>query len=230
MASKLGPQVIILAYWLVMIVITAFFLRMACSLCQTSMPSWRRSIISVVLVSFLAYLTWDFAAYLIMRSMQDVLIQVPERYGYNFWFREPIALKWFVISHAGPLRYLPFVFALCAVGVLQVIVLQAEVTFRFGLLIFLLQWGAALVAGYVVGLLFGVGLNAIGWKPEQPPVAQAPDQVPQQQPDARKAAAPGGRRVAARRPGPPAKKAPGAQAKKAPGKPAKKAGEAPPSP
>jgi hypothetical protein len=228
MASKLSPQMIVLPYWLVMIVITAFFLRMACSICQTNMPSWRRSIISVVLVSFLGYLTWDFAAYLIMRGMQDVLIQVPDWYGYNYWFREPIALKWYVISRAGPLRYLPFVFALCAVGVLQVIVLQAEVTFRFGLLIFLLQWGAALVAGYVVGLLFGVGLNAIGWEPEQLPVAQAPDQV-QQQPDAKKSAPPGGRRTAARRSGAQAKKAPGAQAKRVSGTQAKKAAEASPS-
>jgi hypothetical protein len=206
MAAKLSPQVIILAYWLVMIVLTAFFLRMACSLCQTSMPSWRRSFISVVIVTFLAYLVWDFTAYVIMRSMEDVLIQLPPGYGYNFWFREPLLLKWFVISRAGPLRYLPFVFALCAAGVLQVIVLQAEVTFRFGLLIFLLQWGATLVAGYVVSLLFGVGLEAIGWKPEPPPVAQAPEQV-QQQPDPRQRVPPGGRRVATRRPATQAKKA-----------------------
>jgi hypothetical protein len=206
MASKISPQAILLAYWLVMIVLSAFFLRMTCSLCGADMPSWRRSLISVVLVTFLAYLVWDFTAYLIMRSMQDVLIRLPPEYGYNYWFRERIDLKWFVISHAGPLRYLPFIFALCAVGVLQVIVLQAEVTFRIGLFIFVLQWAATLVTGYVVSLLFGVGLEAIGWKPEPPPVAPVPQQT-QQQPQPRRSASRRTHRVDASRSGPRGKKA-----------------------
>lgn len=153
---------ILLAYWLLLIVLSAFFLRLACGLCRTGLPSWRRSIISVCVVTFLAYVAGDFTAYLMMRSFQDVLIQVPPGYGYNIWFREPIALKWAIISMAGPLRYLPIVFALCAAGVLQMILLEAEVTFRFGLLIVLLQWGATAVAGYLLGLIFGVALGEFG--------------------------------------------------------------------
>jgi hypothetical protein len=159
------------------------------------MPTWRRAIISVLVVSFLAYLTFDFTAYLIMRSLQDVVIQVPPWYGYNFWFREPIALKWLIISQVGPLRFLPFVFGLCVAGVLQVIVLQLDVTFRFGLLIVLLQWGATVVAGYIVSLVLGVVLSGIGWTMQPEPVAHAPDQVHKPS-ESKQSASPKGQRVA----------------------------------
>jgi hypothetical protein len=194
MTSMVSPHFILLLYWLVMIVLSAFFLRMACSLCQTGMPTWRRAVVSVLVVSFLAYLTFDFTAYLIMRSLQGVVIQVPPWYGYNFWFREPIVLKWLIISQAGPLRYVPFVFGLCAAGLLQVIVLQLEVTFRWGLLIVLLQWGATAVAGYIVSLLFGVVLSGIGWTMQPDPVARVPGQA-HKQPEPKQPASPKGQRV-----------------------------------
>jgi hypothetical protein len=199
--TSLSPHAILLVYWLLMAALAAFFLRMACGLCRMTLPSWRRAIVSVLLVTFLAYVAFDFTSYLVLRSMDGVSIVLPPWYGYHLWFREPLGLKLFVISHAGPLRYLPYVFGLCAAGVLQVIVLQAQVTFRMGLVVFALQWFATFVAGYLVGLLFGVGLSAIGWNPEQPPVAAAPDQT-QKQARARQQAgrrgreAPGGRQAA----------------------------------
>src|SRR5437764_9127250 len=127
MTAALRPQIVILAYWLVMIPIAAFFLRMACSLCRTGMPTWRRSIISVLLVTFLGYLTFDFTSYLLLRSMEDLGVQVPSWYAYTFCFREPIALKWFIISQAGPFRFLPVALALFVAALLQFIVLQAQV-------------------------------------------------------------------------------------------------------
>jgi hypothetical protein len=172
-----NQQLTLVVYWLLIVGMSAFFLRMACSICQTDMPSWRRAVISTLLVSFLAYLVFDFTGYLILRSLKDVTIYVPPWYSYALWFREPIALKWAVISMAGPLKYIPFVFALCAAGVLQVIVLQAQVTFRFGLLIFLMQWIVTVVAGYILALVFGVALSGV----VQPtPVAQPPAQAQQQ--------------------------------------------------
>jgi hypothetical protein len=197
MMSAVSPHVILAVYWLLMVVIAAFFLRMACSICRMNLPTWRRSFISVLLVTFLAYLVFDFTGYLVMRSLQDIKIQVPPGYGYHLWFREPIGLKLAIISQGSFLRTMPFVFGLCAAGVLQVIVLQAQVTFRFGLLVFLMQWGATLVAGYIIALVMGVGLGAIGWTPQPPPVAKAPEQAQgpakSKQPAARK-----GRQVAAR--------------------------------
>ena len=166
MASVLTPQVIFIAFWLIILVLAAFFLRMACSICRTDMPSWRRAFVSVVLVTFLAYLTFDFTCYLLMRSMGGVLIQVPPNYSYAIWFSYgPDPLKWVIVSQVGILKYLPFVFALCVAGTLQVIVLQAQVTYRWGLLVLLIQWVPTLVSIYILSLLFGAALNAIGWTP-----------------------------------------------------------------
>jgi hypothetical protein len=177
MTALLSPHVILLVFWLIVIVIAAFLMRMACSLCQADIPTWRRAIISVVVVTFLAYLTFDFTAYMILRSIQDVVIQVPPGYGYNHWFREAIGFKWEVISHAGPLRYLPPIFALCVAGILEVVVLQAEVTFRWGLVIFLLHSGATLAAAYVLSLVFGVALDAVGWTAQPVNVAPSSGEV-----------------------------------------------------
>ncbi len=190
-AGLLPPQMLVLAYWIPIIFLSAFFLRLACGLCGANFPSWPRAIISVLLVSFLAYLTVDFTAYVIMRSMQDVVVQVPPSYGYKLWFREPFALKWIIISNAGPVRYLPFVFALCVAGTLQVIILEASVTFRFGLLIVLLQWGATAVAGYIVALLFGVALSQADSITQATPVAHAPPEPVQKQPKPKQGASPG---------------------------------------
>jgi hypothetical protein len=135
MASLLHPHVILIAYWLIMIVLAAFFLRLACSLCRAGIPSWKRSFISVLVVTFLAYLAFDFTCYLTMRTMDGVLLQVPPWYSYGLWFREPIGLKWYIVSHAGPLQFVPLILGLFVAGLLQFIVLQADVTFGFGLLI-----------------------------------------------------------------------------------------------
>jgi hypothetical protein len=177
MAAALSPHVILLVYWLLLVICSAFFLRMACSLCRTTIPSWRRAFVSVFLVAFLSYLAVDFTSYLLLRSMQGVLIQIPPWYGYSNWFREPIGLKWFIISKVGPLRYLPFVFGLCAAGFFQFIILQAQITFRWGLLIVLLQWGATFITGYILSLVFGVALSSMGWTPQPPTGSPVPGPV-----------------------------------------------------
>jgi hypothetical protein len=195
MASSLSPHVILIAFWLVMVLFAAFFLRMACGLCGMDLPSWRRSFISVILVTFLAYVVFDFSGYLILRSMQGVTIQLPPEYGYNLWFREPLGLKLAIVSHGGPLKYLPYIFGMCAAGVLQVIILEAQVTFRWGLVVFAMQWAATLVAGYLLSLVLGVGLEALGWKPESLPTAPTPDPA-EKQARAKQAGGPKGRQVA----------------------------------
>ncbi len=120
----------------------------------------------------LGVLTFDFAAYVIVHSMEDFIIRLPPWYSYGMWFREPFFLKWYVLSHAGPLRFVPFLPAVVVAVVLQVIVFEAQINFGFGLLIVFLQWTATIVAGYIVSLLFGVALSAIGWAPQPPPTAR----------------------------------------------------------
>jgi hypothetical protein len=199
MAALLHPHVILLAFWLIMIVLAAFFLRLACSLCQAGMPSWRRSFVSVFVVTLLAYFTFDFASYLTMKTMDGVLFQLPPWYGYSLWFREPIGLKWYLVSLTGPLRLVPFALGVFAAGLVQFVVLQADVTFGFGLLIVVLQWVATVVAGYMVSLLFGVVLSAIGatLTPESARMAfeSVPRQTAPQQPTARQNAAAAGQKT-----------------------------------
>jgi hypothetical protein len=153
------------------------------------MPSWKRAFVSVIVVTLLTYLTFDFTCYLIMRSMDGVLLQVPPGYSYGYWFREPLGLKWFIVSHAGPVKYLPFVFGLCVAGTTQLVVLEGQANFHWSLLIVALQWVATAIAGYVLSLLFGVALTSIGWTPEQQVVEQGPQQQ-QAQAQSRKTASP----------------------------------------
>jgi len=112
--------------------------------------------------------------------MDGELLRVPPWYSYGIWFREPIGLKWFIVSHTGFLRFVPIILAVFVAGLLQFIVLQADVTFGFGLLIVVLQWVATVVAGYVVSLLFGVALSAIGATLQGEPGRFAPEQTRQQ--------------------------------------------------
>ena len=50
MSATLSAHAVLIAYWAVMLVLCAFFLRMACSLCRMDLPSWRRSLVDVVVV------------------------------------------------------------------------------------------------------------------------------------------------------------------------------------
>jgi hypothetical protein len=167
-----------IAYWVVIVLGAAFCLRLACGIMSENIPSWKRSIISVVVVTFFAYLAFDFTAYLIMRSMDGVLLRLPRSpqdpneiaYGYNLWFREPLALKLHIISHAGPVRHAPYVFAVCALGFFQVLALQGEVNFRKALLIAFMQTAGAALTAYIASLLFGLVLFPT---PGTPPSAGA---------------------------------------------------------
>lgn len=166
-----------IVYWLVVLLSAAFCLRLVCGLLREDLPSWRQSIVSVLMVTFVSYLAFDFTAYLIMRSMDGVLLHVPPGYGYELWFRAPLPMKLHIIGHAGPVRYLPYVFALCAAGFFQVIALQAQVTFRKGLLIALLQTAGLALSAYVASLVFGVALHPPGGN-EAPAVASTDQNSP----------------------------------------------------
>jgi hypothetical protein len=173
MTAALRPHLVVLSFWLVIILLAAFFLRQACSLCRANMPSWKRAIVSVILVTFLGYLIFDYTGYLIMRSLNGVTLVVPPWYGYNFWFREPLGLKWLIISQVGPVRWLPIVFALCGAGILQVFVLEAEVTFHWAFFIFMLQTVATYISAYILSLVFGSVLQSAGWTIQGEPVTAA---------------------------------------------------------
>lgn len=158
----LTPQMqLVLAglYWLIALPIAVFILRQTIALFGEGMPSWPRGFSMVLLIAPVAYLVFDLSGYVILRAMQDTLVHLPPGYSYFHWFREPLALKWQVLSLLPGVRYLPIAFAICAAGVLQVFFLE-EVPFRKGLVILTVQWLLTLVAFYLLSLAFGWG---IGW-------------------------------------------------------------------
>jgi hypothetical protein len=92
---------------------------------------------------------------------------VPPGYGFSNWLREPFFVKWHVLNMLPVVRFLPFVFALCVAGMLQVAGLQLQVKFRVGLLIFLIQWVATVVGMFVLlfvfNLLLGLGGQTLNY-------------------------------------------------------------------
>ena len=59
---------------------------------------------------------------------------------------------------------------------MQLVVLQAEVNFYIGLVIFLMQWAATILAGYLLSLVLGVGMDTLGQPSAGGTVAGAPNQ------------------------------------------------------
>ena len=57
------------------------------------------------------------------------------------------------------MRYLPLALALLCAGILQVLALEADVTFGWGFVIVILQTIASVIGAYIVSLLFGVVLQ-----------------------------------------------------------------------
>jgi hypothetical protein len=64
-----------------------------------------------------------------------------------------------LISQAGAMRYLPIALALLCAGILQVLALEADVTFGWGFAIVILQTVASVIGAYIVSLLFGLVLE-----------------------------------------------------------------------
>jgi hypothetical protein len=176
----------VLAFWLVILCISAFMLRQACSLYGEYMPGYGRAFLISLMVGAAAYFTYDLSAYAILLTMRDEILAVPKDYSYSNWLHEPLYLKWQVTGQIPGVRYIPVVFALCAAGVCQVFALELQVVFRKALVIFLTQWGATFVATALLG--WGVSLLHPSAKeappappaPQQPPPAYQPD-VPQRE-------------------------------------------------
>jgi hypothetical protein len=86
--------------------------------------------------------------------MQDPRLGIafPPNYSYLTWLREPMGLKWFVLGYVPLIRYLPVLFALCAGGVVQV--LLWKIHFRVGMLVFLSQLFLNIFAMAVLSLVF----------------------------------------------------------------------------
>jgi hypothetical protein len=159
MVTPAAQQLIILVFWSVFLLVSAFLLRQACSLCGAELPSYRRAFVVLLFVAPAAYLVFDLTAYGCMLSMDDITLRVPQGYSYAQWLWEPLALKWQILGFVPGVRFVPIVLGLVTAGVLQVFFLH--VSFGAGIVISVIHWVANVIALALLSFVTSLVLLAL---------------------------------------------------------------------
>ena len=142
-------------FWLLLLPIAIFILMRTTAFWTEEGPATilgaTKTVFAVWLTVFFVY---DLSGYGFARLMQDPRLGIasPPNFSYLTWLREPMGLKWFVLGYMPLIRYLPVLFALCAGGVVQV--LLWKIPFRVGMLVFLSQLFLNIFAMAVLSLVF----------------------------------------------------------------------------
>ena len=178
-------------FWLLLLPIAIFILMRTTAFWTEEGPGTILGAAKTVLAIWLTvFFVYDLSGYGFARLMQDPRLGIafPPNYSYLTWLREPMGLKWFVLGYVPLIRYLPVLFALCAGGVVQV--LLWKIPFRVGMLVFLSQLFLNIFAMAVLSLVFsffvGVEKGADGRVPRRVAAANrraaaaaaAPDGLP----------------------------------------------------
>ena len=178
-------------FWLLLLPIAIFILMRTTAFWTEEGPGTILGAAKTVLAIWLTvFFVYDLSGYGFARLMQDPRLGIafPPNYSYLSWFREPMGLKWFVLGYVPLIRYIPVLFALCAGGVVQV--LLWKIPFRVGMLVFLSQLFLNIFAMAVLSLVFsffvGVEKGADGKVPRRVAAANrraaaaaaAPDGLP----------------------------------------------------
>ena len=178
-------------FWLLLLPIAIFILMRTTAFWTDEGPGTILGAAKTVLAIWLTvFFVYDLSGYGFARLMQDPRLGIafPPNYSYLTWLREPMGLKWFVVGYVPLIRYLPVLFALCAGGVVQV--LLWKIPFRVGMLVFLSQLFLNIFAMAVLSLVFsffvGVERGANGKVPRRVAAANrraaaaaaAPDGLP----------------------------------------------------
>ena len=178
-------------FWLLLLPIAIFILMRTTAFWTDEGPGTILGAAKTVLAIWLTvFFVYDLSGYGFARLMQDPRLGIafPPNYSYLTWLREPMGLKWFVLGYVPLIRYLPVLFALCAGGVVQV--LLWKIPFRVGMLVFLSQLFLNIFAMAVLSLVFsffvGVEKGADGKVPRRVAAANrraaaaaaAPDGLP----------------------------------------------------
>jgi hypothetical protein len=151
---------IVLAYWLLMIPIAAAILYKVAGFCTDDYPtSFRRAVLMVLATAAVVFFTYDLSGYFFALWMRDPAVGVvmPPGYTYWDWLREPLAVKWHVLSFVPFIRFLPVGFALIAGCVLQIFLWN--VPFKLGAVVFVAQVVLTLVAMELLSLAFRFGIE-----------------------------------------------------------------------
>ena len=178
-------------FWLLLLPIAIFILMRTTAFWTEEGPGTILGAAKTVLAIWLTvFFVYDLSGYGFARLMQDPRLGIafPPNYSYLTWLREPMGLKWFVLGYVPLIRYLPVLFALCAGGVVQV--LLWKIPFRVGMLVFLSQLFlnifAMAVLSLVLSFFVGVEKGADGRVPRRVAAANrraaaaaaAPDGLP----------------------------------------------------
>jgi hypothetical protein len=149
-------------YWLLMVPIAIAVLMRVTAFWADDGPGTLLGAVKTIIAMLLAvFFTFDVSGYVFARMMQDPSLGIafPPGYHYWHWLMEPMGLKWYVLGYVPMIRYLPVAFALCAGGIVQV--LLWKIPFRVGMIVFLSQVLADIFAMAMLSLLFSffVGLQ-----------------------------------------------------------------------
>ena len=146
---------LVILYWLLMIPIAILVLVRVTAFWTDDGPGTLVAALKTIVAMGLAvYLTYDVSGYVFARIMQDPQLGIafPPGYHYWNWMQEPQGLKWHVLGFVPLIRYLPVMFALCAGGVVQV--LLWKIPFRTGMIVFVNQLLVDIFAMAMLSLVF----------------------------------------------------------------------------
>lgn len=148
-------SVLPILFWLLMLPIAVLILMWTTAFWTEEGPGTIAGAVKTVFAVWLTvFFVYDLSGYGFARLMQDphLGIAFPPNYGYLNWLREPMGLKWYVLGYVPMIRYLPVLFALCAGGVVQVLLWR--IPFRVGMLVFLSQLFLNIFAMALLSLVF----------------------------------------------------------------------------
>ena len=148
-------SLLVILYWLLMIPIAILVLVRVTAFWTDDGPGTLVSALKTIVAMWLAvYLTYDVSGYVFARMMQDPQLGIafPPGYHYWNWMQEPQGLKWHVLGFVPLIRYLPVMFALCAGGIVQV--LLWKIPFRTGMIVFVNQLLVDIFAMAMLSLVF----------------------------------------------------------------------------
>lgn len=145
----------IAVYWLLMFPIAVVVLVRTTEFWADDGPGTLMEAIGATLVTGLVvFLAYDLSGYLFAFLMQvpELGFVFPPGYTYLNWIREPLCLKWQVLSFIPVIRLLPVIFAFTAAGTLQVIWWKMD--FRMGVVAFFSQLILNLFAMAMLSVVF----------------------------------------------------------------------------
>ena len=108
--------------------------------CTDDYPTSFLSAMGMILVTAaVVFFTFDFSSYAFALWMRDpsVGVQMPANFSYWDWLREPLAVKWQVLSFVPFIRFLPVFFALITGCITQIFMWKVD--FKLGAVVFVAQ-------------------------------------------------------------------------------------------